>query len=714
MLFNKFVIFFKKNINYFFLLIISIIPSNSSYLLNGLPIVSQFEIIFFFLLLFSIFLKVNFNHKFFKFFIIIILILKIILFFSPKIGVEHKQYIEGNSDFIKTYNTFWNKNISSLQNFNWNMQLHFPLDWLPVEKKTDDKKSYSNLEDFRNLKLLYKSQFLYYSDGEIIRLDDYDLTQLKKIQIYNIDNKKKNLFFFKKDDLFSDGIFLKKGIYQFYIETLYFQNWSFQLKSSLSIPFIDRNIFLSSFLLKKIFTLDTEKNFQITTLNIFKQIADLYDVLSFILLCLIFLEIIIFFKINKQIFIVANFFILFSLINYFNYKYNLLLSLEKFNYSISFALSLLIFLFYFWKFRYLYNFNLNFIRIFLGTTIFLSFFYYYFPLIEKVYFYDFFGNDWFHFQTSAREIVVNNMFPHPDLLFRPGLKYIFAFQHIIFDKSAFAQKMFEIILFILSNIYIYKIVFKISENETISCTIPLIFSMIFIGENFILYLGKGLSAYYAYFFILFLVNLFLNCQLNSKIIAKSFFPCLVVLWLREDYIFLLFSLAFLSINLNYEFKQNSFLFFVKKCFLNKYLIMYGTMLILCLSTLLVKTGVFNFYFLNHPGVSGSTYYKFNFIENFYRLITGTNGFEYMPRTYSPIIIGALLIIFYNFLKFNKFKSLNFGFHFLILACFMPYFFLINNNYPPRYSINLLILSLLIITYNFIQTDFYKKNIKNKY
>ena len=59
------------------------------------------------------------DQKFIKFFICLSFIIKVILIFSPDTGTNVKQYFNKkdieNENFVKSYDTFWNKNITILQ-----------------------------------------------------------------------------------------------------------------------------------------------------------------------------------------------------------------------------------------------------------------------------------------------------------------------------------------------------------------------------------------------------------------------------------------------------------------------------------------------------------------------------------------------------------------------------------------------------------------------
>jgi hypothetical protein len=117
-------------INIVLLIFVFFIPNNSSYYFDGLPFTNKYETIFFtiffpFFLFFYNFIK---SRKIFIL-LIIISIFKIFLISAPTGGANVKQYFTYNDfekdNYIKTFDTFWNKNISTKQYFPWKTKNNF-------------------------------------------------------------------------------------------------------------------------------------------------------------------------------------------------------------------------------------------------------------------------------------------------------------------------------------------------------------------------------------------------------------------------------------------------------------------------------------------------------------------------------------------------------------------------------------------------------------
>ena len=104
-----------------FSVIIFLIPGSSSFFLNGLPVTGKLENL---LIIFIPLILINCFHVFKKRSLILILIilcfLKVIALTGPKIGIKHSQFEYQNSaKMIKTYDSFWDNQVSAIQKFNW-------------------------------------------------------------------------------------------------------------------------------------------------------------------------------------------------------------------------------------------------------------------------------------------------------------------------------------------------------------------------------------------------------------------------------------------------------------------------------------------------------------------------------------------------------------------------------------------------------------------
>ena len=272
-----------KYLNYksklFYLLsivIVFVLPKGSSTHINGLPWSSVFEILLICSILpFIIFKNFNIREKKLIFYSLIILnILSIILLFSPKMGIGHKQFFDNkkNYQFIKTYETIWNKNYSSIQNKNWNKKTQFSIDWTARHPLNKDQygnfKYFKNYEEFINLKLKFNTKFnlvLNEKTELIFRIKGIEKVE-SEFKYKKIDeNLSKNLNI-------NQPLNLEKGIYNFNFNIFFID------KNSKIEIFIKENNKLYSAFDKKLLFYDLN-NLNIEKINLFKIIANLFDFL---------------------------------------------------------------------------------------------------------------------------------------------------------------------------------------------------------------------------------------------------------------------------------------------------------------------------------------------------------------------------------------------------------------------------------------------------
>ena len=157
---------------------------------------------------------------------LIIICIKIVLFISPQTGVNVKQFFNyknlAEDNFVKTYDTFWNKKVSTIQKFSWSYQGNFPLDWTHVSKinlKDNNKDRYiDTYEDFKTLEMFYNFNFyLNVNKEKNIKIDFGKSSQIISFTLKKYNFKEK---LFKKVDINYnlDNWKLSKGIYLFDID----------------------------------------------------------------------------------------------------------------------------------------------------------------------------------------------------------------------------------------------------------------------------------------------------------------------------------------------------------------------------------------------------------------------------------------------------------------------------------------------------------------
>ena len=123
-----------------------------------------------------------------------------------------------------------------------------------------------------------------------------------------------------------------------------------------------------------------------------------------------------------------------------------------------------------------------------------------------------------HFKYLPEKLLLKNI-SASDSIYRPGLKYFFAIQHILFGKSSFVAKLLEIWLFLFSLILTFKIILKFTK--IIFQVWFEFFNFYYILEKIMLISGKGLSSYYSYVCVLFLVYFLFQRKLTQKYFLYS-------------------------------------------------------------------------------------------------------------------------------------------------------------------------------------------------
>ncbi len=698
---------FKFILLFFF--IAFFIPGGSSYFLNGFPVNGKVETLF--LIFFPIIIFNNFENLKKKKIIFLLLLISSLKFLSingPEIGILHKQFETKDKDqVIKTYDSFWNESISSIQTFNWPEKKYFSIDWLMGEKigKNDNLK-FENINDFENLKLFIESNFNIISNGSYFRVKNFNTENLES---YAIKNLKNNNYVENSADFFTNkGVFLPRGAYGVKISNNFKDNWNLEFENSVNI--FNKNYYLSSFLLSNIFQKNDNRKY--LELKIFKIIANLIDFSFLLLIFFLAYELFIFIKKKKYLPSFLSFYIL-LLSLFFLFKYLLFeTNYSRFFDTISLSTTYLtFFIFFFYKFIFRKNlkiYDYNYLKLFFSITLISFFTFKFYSLIGVIDFYSNKGDDWFTFQVFAREIAVEKIFPHPDSIYRPGLKYLFAIQHILFGKSSFVAKMLEIWLFLISLILTFKIILKFTKDYFLSFTGVFSISIIFLGENYVNYLGKGLSSYYSYVCVLSLVYFFITKKIDSKNIIYTLPFVLSIAWLREEQLILTCSLIFFIPEISKNFINQKKIYFLFSFLRNQIVLRYYMIVFLSLiSVLIFHKQSFNLIdFITHPNVGFTYKENSSSLESIYRLITGTNNLGDTPRLYSPLFVIIFLISILNL--FNRFNSsnINSGFFISNLSIYFTYIFLTNVNYNPRYCINLLFINLIyfLIFLYFINKD----------
>ena len=721
----KFMKIIQKNlliINIVLLIFVFFIPNNSSYYFDGLPFTNKYETIFFtiffpFFLFFYNFIK---SRKIFIL-LIIISIFKIFLISAPTGGANVKQYFTYNDfekdNYIKTFDTFWNKNISTKQYFPWKTKNNFPMDWTHLSKiniNNDSKEQRLRIDkfsDFENISMFYNFNFylLIKTESKIDFLSNNGSKLIVgKTKIWD-ENLEKFIIIEKKLD--SNEIIFGSGLYNIDLTLNYTEkNWKFDPK----ILGIESNVslFESGIIFSRIKM--NNKN-ELLFLPYYNKIGFIYDCLIIILLILIAYKIYNLYLKNNKLSIILSFFFISSyfIIDFLTYdiifsKFKIIDGVGSFSFALT---NIIIFtLFILIKLTKCKNINLH-------NTFILSSILCCLLVFANIFNYDLesfswagAGDDWTTFQEYSRQIVIDGEWliaGEKVYYFRPGSRYIYALTHIIFGMSAFSYKMLNVWCIILCAFLLIKILIRLNCNLVLSFASGILLLSIYTGDNFRWLLLVGLSEYYAMLCMIISIYIVIG---NHKINLYKFLFIILLgiiqVWLREEHLpLVLATIYLLSANLKKEKKNYNrnyiinFFLFTRRNF--SIILLYSILIFLGFATIYIRNyyvggsiGFFDIHAvktLAKPEPLLSTYY-----DVFSRLILGVDQYYVtLPRLYSIINIFAIIIILLTILNYNKYKYIHFGLPILLIGIIFPYFFVENIAYTPRYAIHILPVSLLI-------------------
>ena len=712
-------------------ILIFIAPKGSAIFFDGLPWSSKEEIILFVIFFpFLFFLKSDhLKKKSLIYFILVLNIISVLLFFSSKIGVSHKQFFSmedvEKDNKIKTYDSIWFKDFSAIQKKNWKKKTNFPLDWSgrhPLNfNKENNSKYFNDYDEFAELKLFYKSNFyLVVNEKNNIQININGLNQNESsIEYKDIINDSNTISIDSKKNFFLD-----KGIYKFEINAaMEGRNWSYE------VFFIENDKFISAIKNKKIFYEINSKNIDLITFyNLIGSMFD-YLVISLIIILLFFII-----KKHKLINYIIGFTIIFFITNFIFLKIN---SLIKFDltgiFAIAFFLIVILKIYLFKKFI-IQNDNqkLNIDNLFFLISIFIIMFFSWvnYGNLENISWYSI-GDDWEIFQVLGRLIAVDNIWVYQEegvTIRRYGIRLLVALLHVVFGKSFFPQQIFEIWSIILSAYLLTRILIISKIHKDLAISFGFLLLIIFFGENFRWLVGRGLTEFYSLFLVMMTAYLFTkNNHLKNKSFSKIILPCFLgflIIVFREDHITFVCGLVFFGIfnnsraNLIYSLIQSVkenlksislyylFLIFGLVFILTKNFISFDTLGVsqdaFHFKFELLKKMLFDSYVIKQSSLIGtdienvySTIEKRHYLEGIYRFFTASDPYDF-PRPTLIILVSGFLFSVYCLFFFKVHSNLNLGIVLLPILCVINPLIFLTQAYNPRYIICYLPFALMSV------------------
>jgi len=687
----------NKYLTILFLIFIIFYKNGFSNTFNGLPFSNKYETILYLIVIPIIFLfnsKIFLDKKF-KYIIFFLFLIKMILISVQYTnGLAHKIYKPGNdnseiilgndnSEMIKSYSSFWFENISDIQESNWSIKKNFPLDWMNYDKSfgTSEGSSVDSTEKYKNIKLIDKIEtYLIIDKKRNINFNFEGLSDNSILEI-NYDDKKTPKIINLTNG--NNTIFFDRGKFKLKF-TLYFQGKKW------AINIIEENNFLQ--LSEYRYFSVNEPPISIRTVVLFIFIGIFYEI---ILISLIVYSLFLSLKdltnkkntflfITHPLSIISSFYIL----NYFKIDDQT----GFWTLSLSF---IFVFLIYFLNLRLKLNkieTNLLFFSIFLTSSIYCTFIFYH--NLETTFFWSA-GDDWKIFHEKARSIVVDREWIRAGedvYYFRPGIRYIFAYFHLIFGNPSFAIQFIDIWSILLMTYLVFLLFLKSNINTRIGFALSILIPIMLFGESFRWLIGRGLTEYFGSFILV--LSSYLVYKKYLQINFNFILICLLIIltaWLREEKFVTAVCIILLSNHFIIKFNFfNDIVNFIINNF--RLIFIYSALILFGFPILFIFRNYM--YSDNLTALDNPAFLEFGY-GSIYSIIMGVDPNKY-PRLIGLINVPAVLISILTLFHFKFYKYFNnVGFPIIILMLILPTLIFEIPGYVPRHSIYLLPYTILI-------------------
>ena len=100
--------------------------------------------------------------------IILLILFKLFNYLSPTIGINHQQYVKNSktTDFVISYDTFWNKNFTTIQKYSWDKKRQFPLEWINFSDNTFYPEFFVSV-DWDNINIKHNVNFYLFAKDNV-------------------------------------------------------------------------------------------------------------------------------------------------------------------------------------------------------------------------------------------------------------------------------------------------------------------------------------------------------------------------------------------------------------------------------------------------------------------------------------------------------------------------------------------------------------------
>ena len=327
------------------------------------------------------------------------------------------------------------------------------------------------------------------------------------------------------------------------------------------------------------------------------------------------------------------------------------------------------------------------------------------------------GDDWTSYQMFARKIVVEGEWLNAGegvFIMQPLYRYFVGFYHWLFGQSAFVQHMADVWCVLGASVLLASWAMKLRLSALTAFAASLIYLMPTFLGGFRYEIGRGLVEHHAMICMILAIWFLYQARDGSffKIILAGFFG-VIGYWIRQDHLIVIAMLVFLIIEPTHGTTGEVWKAYWRQIWANwrrgfTYvgIVTFGVFL-LCFRNWWVG-GVFGPSVPSHPNYTGQDI--IHFYHRIQIMVTAVDHgnpslatFILLPGT----LLGLLALVWRP--KFLQNYPIAIGL--ALFGLFLPYWFVANWGYAPRYSIHLL--PLTIISLMIVGDYIFKKFSKNK-
>ena len=327
------------------------------------------------------------------------------------------------------------------------------------------------------------------------------------------------------------------------------------------------------------------------------------------------------------------------------------------------------------------------------------------------------GDDWTSYQKFARKIVVEGEWLNAGegiFEMQPLYRYFVGVYHWLFGQSVFVQNMADVWCILGVTTCLASLAIKLRLSALTAFAASLIYLMTTFLGGIRYQIGRGLVEHHAVIFIALAIWLLYQARDGNffKIILAGFFG-IIGYWIRQDHLIIITMLVFFIVEPTdgttkevWRAYWEQIWNYWKRGFAYVGIVAFGVFL-LCFRNWWVG-GVFG------PGPSNhAAYVEPNLVDYFGRIKIMVTAVDHGNPSLATLILlpgtllGLLALIWRP--KFLQNYPIAIGLAFFGL--FIPYLFVVNGGYAPRYSIHLL--PLTIISLMIVGDYLFKRFSKNK-